>query len=82
MNLILLILSLFVKVFCLAKLWAWFAVPLGMPAVGMVHMLGLLVAYNLINYKSESKDNSDFAVDVAVYSLMALLTGCVLTLAL
>jgi hypothetical protein len=33
----------FEQAWCMSVLWGWFAVPLGVPAVGVLHMFGLVL---------------------------------------
>lgn len=64
-------------------LWAWFAVPLGAPAIGVAHAYGLSVLFGLfLNIRGlkigEQKDDSQWSASVTVSVLMpalALLFG-------
>jgi hypothetical protein len=62
--------------FVYAQLWGWFAVPLGLPAVGMWHALGVAVLFRLLTLKGyprpDNKNEAFEAVATWVYPLLSL----------
>lgn len=53
--------SIFLRCFVAAKLWFWFIVPFGAPAIGMAHAFGLLLLkHGLARSRApKSKESSD-----------------------
>lgn len=35
----------------LSTVWSWFVVPLGLPAIGVIHAIGLMITYSLFTLK-------------------------------
>jgi hypothetical protein len=46
----------FLRAYVLLVLWRWFAVPLGLPAVGMMHAYGLALLVQFATYNPPIKD--------------------------
>jgi hypothetical protein len=68
-----------------SKLWRWFAMPFGVPAVGVWRAVGiiLLVRYVTSRRKTESQtfdENVGDLVGSAVWALMCLLIGWIVYL--
>jgi len=72
--------SLALKAWVLAILWTWFVVPLGVPAIGNAHALGLAGLIWFSMYSGNNRKLEDYDVGEAVVSsilapLIALLVG-------
>jgi hypothetical protein len=76
----------FVWGYCVAVLWSWFVVPLGLPAIGKAHALGLAVIVRFVSMdvskviKDADEETHEFvARQVAVFIVpgFALLFGWV-----
>ena len=63
----------------IVQLWQWFAVPLGMPEVGVLHTYGLLTLYGLVFARlRKNEDEPEMAECVAkaiVFPSMAWASG-------
>ena len=46
------IISMMVRALVAFKLWQWFMFPLGLPAIGYLHMMGLLVFLDILILKT------------------------------
>jgi hypothetical protein len=58
------VVEILLKGWVLTFLWEWFAVPLGLPPLGVAHAIGLaalvgLLTHQVSNCQSEDKDISD-----------------------
>jgi len=75
--------ALLFSAFVASTLWLWFMVPLGLPAIGVLHMwgIGLFASYFTMGIKRESPETTDATlgekagVAVAYIWLMSLLWG-------
>jgi hypothetical protein len=47
------------EAFALKVLWGWFLVPLGLPAIGMAHAVGLALIATLLTHQAPSNMTSD-----------------------
>jgi hypothetical protein len=65
------------RAYVTSKLWTWFALPLGAPAIGVAHFMGLFALLFMLKYTS-SKTNTK-SKDVVFYNitipLLALFLG-------
>ena len=66
--------------FAQTTLWHWFLVPLGLPEVGIAHMVGLSLALGLIRFKGhisddETPDPEDLLAATVVVPAVALGIG-------
>ena len=67
--------------FVLALLWRWFVVPLGAPAIGVVHAMGLSWLVGLATYQLTGDPDRRPAVAVAMtllFTTLALVAGSIL----
>jgi hypothetical protein len=48
MGLLYVVLLIIVRACCLTKLWAWFVVPLGLPALGILAAIGLTMTLSVL----------------------------------
>lgn len=62
-------------------LWLWFLVPLGIPAIGVVHAMGISGIIGLLTkqYVPKSDTGESFSFSI-VFPLVCLLTGYVIHL--
>ena len=65
------LLSLPLRGFILTKLWLWFIVPIGAPAVGVAHSLGLLLVWRFFSVsprdvRDTKRDDKDHDIKVLV----------------
>lgn len=49
----------FFGAFVLTRLWAWFVVPLGVPAIGMAHAMGLVLMLALMMMHLKVHEDTD-----------------------
>lgn len=55
------------------QLWAWFAVPLGAPAIGLLHGLGLRVLCASVVYHGARRDEGPARLLIEGFVLQAML---------
>jgi hypothetical protein len=53
--------AMFLRAFALATLWRWFAVPLGLPAIGWAHAYGFGLLVNLAAASAKAIKDRDIA---------------------
>ena len=77
MRVILLVLSVpvasVIRGWVLSILWGWFAVPLGVPPIGVVHMMGLSILFSLLLHANA--DDKDFATVKETARALAVAVG-------
>ncbi len=47
--------------FVLSILWGWFLVPLGVPAIGTAHAIGIAVVMGMFHRNNAKRDDEGFA---------------------
>lgn len=81
------VLGMLINGIVLSFLWQWFLVPLGLPALGLVHAMGVglivrYLTYQTVNCKKEDDEKQVWVqlVGSLVYPLFILLFGFVVHL--
>lgn len=54
--------SIFLQVYTFSYLWLWFIVPLGMPAIGLLHAWGILILKNIMFYRQIEPKKTDLSL--------------------
>lgn len=49
--------ALLLRLFAVSKLWLWFVVPFGLPAIGLGHALGLCMLVGLAKVRFKGKED-------------------------
>jgi len=85
LAIILLPFVLLLQGFVLSKLWLWFVMPLGVPAISIVHAMGITILFNLFNnnVSHEKETLETFIIKILsgfTKSLIILLLGFIVQL--
>lgn len=51
-------------------MWGWFVVPLGVPAIGVVHALGLSALVGVLTHDGKDSDDADSALAAVITHLL------------
>jgi len=65
------------KGLCVSVIWAWFVVPLGVPAIGVLHAWGLVVLWGLIT--ADVKRHTYDECETGAAKIMAAVLGSLIT---
>lgn len=78
------ILSSVISGLCVAIMWKWFIVPLGVPAIGTAHAIGLTYLYAVAAGEKNPDRTTDFKkiTYVILFDVIALLFAYVIHLAM
>lgn len=71
--------ALLLRLFAVSKLWLWFVVPFGLPAIGLGHALGLcmLVGLAKVRFKGKEDATPQSALQWYLQPTLALVIGYV-----
>lgn len=69
--------SAFISGLCLAFLWKWFVTPLGVPAITILHAMGLTMALSVVFATKDPKIEITFKKIsfTIIYNIVALVFG-------
>lgn len=57
--------------FALKTLWAWFLVPLGLPAIGLAHAVGVAALIGLVTHQTPATNDDEHTARVLVFGAIS-----------
>ena len=74
MGLLYCVLTIIVRGWCMTKLWLWFVVPLGVPALGILAAIGLTITLSVL-FGLQRLKQTDTPLQAVVGTLVATGVG-------
>jgi hypothetical protein len=71
MGILYVVLAIVVRAWCITKLWLWFVVPLGVPALGILAAIGLTMTLSVLLGLHRLKGESETVLKAIAGYLMA-----------